>query len=325
VLQSTSPPPRVSARAGVLYGVAAYVWWGLVPLYFKLVKDVRPIDVLAHRVVWSVLFLIVLVFAQRQWDDVRRCFRSPQLLFVLAGSTTALAINWLTFIYAVAHGYVLEASLGYFITPLLNVLSGMIFLKERLRAGQAIGLALATAAVVNMTLFAGALPWIAVVLAISFSTYGLLRKTMPVGPLVGTMVETTLLLPLGTAFVAAQFARDVAAGAVHLRIYGPLLCAGLVTAIPLLWFAAASRRLRLATLGFLQYIGPTGQFLLAVFAFAEPLRPYRLISFAMIWLALAIYSWDSWLAYDGVGASSMAQPPPAVIPIPIKAEGGCAT
>jgi chloramphenicol-sensitive protein RarD len=203
---------------------------------------------------------------------------------------------------------VLEASLGYFITPLLNVLSGMIFLKERLRAGQAIALALATAAVVNMTLFAGALPWIAVVLAVSFSTYGLLRKTMPVGPLVGTTVETTLLLPLGTAFVATQLARDLAAGAVHARLYVPLLCSGVVTAVPLLWFAAASRTLRLATLGFLQYICPTGQFLLAVFAFGEPLRRFQLISFAIIWVALAIYSWDSWRAYRRDAALDPPQP-----------------
>jgi chloramphenicol-sensitive protein RarD len=240
---------------------------------------------------------MILVLAQRKLDEVKRCFRSRKTLLVLTGSTIALAINWLTFIFAVSRGYVLQASLGYFITPLMNVMMGMALFKERLRPWQAISFLIAAAGVLNITIRAGEFPWIAVLVALSFSTYGLLRKTMPIGALVGTTVETTLLLPLALIVMALQIRFDVTRHSFDGRTYAILLCAGIVTAVPLLAFVAAARRLRLATLGILQYLAPTGQFLLAVFAFGEPFKRYQLVSFLLIWIALAMYTVDSLIGY----------------------------
>jgi chloramphenicol-sensitive protein RarD len=303
--------PQRPARAGLAFGVAAYLAWGFVPAYFKLLKHVPPLQVLGHRVVWSVVFLAVLLVAQRRGREVAACVRDRRVLGVLAASTAMIAVNWYVFIWAVEADRVMEASLGYFMNPLVNVLLGMAFLQERLRRGQAAGLALAAAGVAVLAAWVGAVPWVSLVLAVSFGVYGLLRKVARVGPLVGLSIETALLFPIALAVMAGGWGAH-AGGAAHpapaavwgVRTYVLLGLAGVVTAVPLLWFAAAARRLRLATLGFLQYVAPTCQFLLAVFAYGEPFTRAHAVSFGLIWAALAVYSVDSLRAYRQAAQTS---------------------
>jgi len=281
-------------RAGVCFGVAAYLWWGLCAIYFKAVASVPALQVLAHRVVWSVILLAGLVLLQHRWERVRAAIRTRRVFLRLCITTALIANNWGIFIWAVAHGELLQASLGYFINPLINVLLGVVFLRERLRRGQLISVALACVGVGWMVARYGQVPWIALILAVSFGFYGLLRKTTPVDAIEGLAIETGLLTPLAVAFLLWQAARGqgaFAAGSWRMDVL--LVSAGVVTAVPLIWFAAAARRLRYATLGFIQYIAPTGQFLLAVLAFGEPFTRDHLITFGLIWIALAIYSLDA--------------------------------
>jgi chloramphenicol-sensitive protein RarD len=286
--------PARHTRAGVAYGVATYLSWGLVPLYFKLIAHVPPLYVLAHRVVWSVLFVAIILTAQRRWDEVRSAARSRTMLLTLLASSALIAGNWLSFIYAISSDRVLQASLGYFMNPLVVVLLAMVFLRERLRPWQAAALALATAGVLVLAVAQGVVPWLSLTMAVTFAFYGLLRKIAPVSPLVGLAIETALLFPLGAALVGWQFRTDpstLAGGTLAL-----LMLAGVVTAVPLLWFATAARRLRLATIGFLQYIAPSCQFLLAVFLFDERFTTVHAVSFGCIWAALVLYSVDSVMA-----------------------------
>ncbi len=303
-----------TARAGLAYGLAAYLAWGFVPAYFKLLAHVPPLVVLCHRVVWSVLFLAALIAVQRRGAEVWACARRRPVILALLASTVFIAINWYVFIWAVSNGRVLQASLGYYINPLVNVMLGIVFLRERLRRWQVAGLTLAAAGVVVMASFQGQWPWVSLALAFSFGLYALVRKTAAVGPLVGLTIETTLLLPVAAVVLAGPklgwfapvganaggngAATAGAAGvAWDTRTYLLLALAGVVTAIPLLWFAAAARRLRLSTLGVLQYLSPTCQFLLAVFAYGEAFRWWHGLSFGLIWGALAIYTADSIRAY----------------------------
>jgi chloramphenicol-sensitive protein RarD len=256
-------------RIGFLNAVAAYGSWGLIPIYFKIIAHVPPIVVLAHRVVWSVAFLAIVISVQGLWGQVIAAGRSRRLLGLMLLSAVMLAINWLTFIYAVSHNRVLDSSLGYFMNPLVTVLLGIVFLKERLRAWQGVALGLATIGVSFLAVHVGQFPWIALSLATSFGFYGLLRKTSAVGSLLGLMWETILLLPL----------------AIPLAMW---------TSVPLLCFAAGAKRLRLSTMGFLQYLAPTGQFLLAVYAYGEPFSTVHRVAFGFIWVAIAIYLYDSW-------------------------------
>jgi chloramphenicol-sensitive protein RarD len=271
----SNPPTRHrhDAQAGLAYALAAYLWWGFMPLYFKLVVRVPPVMVLAHRVVWSFLLLGALVTGLSRWDELRSILRHRRTVVLLAASTLLLAANWGTFIYAVETNQVLQASLGYFIVPLVTSALGFGVLKEHLRPWQRVALALAASGVIVLTCVVGHLPWIALVIACSWSGYSLVRKVAIVGPLVGVTIETAMLLPLAAA-------------------------------IPLLFFTAAARRLRLATIGFLQYVTPTGHFLLAVLAFGEPFRATNALGFALIWSALIVYSLDSLRAF---------QSPPALI------------
>jgi chloramphenicol-sensitive protein RarD len=280
-----------SARAGVIYGIAAYGLWGIFPVYFKAVKQVAAPEVLCHRVLWSLAFLLVLMLCRRNWSAVYAALRCRRTLATLCVTTMLIAGNWLVFIWAVAHDRVLEASLGYFINPLVNVLLGLIFLREWLRGWQIFSVVLAATGVGYMTLTAGHFPGLALFLALSFGAYGLLRKTAPVDATVGLTVETALLAPLALAYLGYQmFAGRAVFGAGSLRLDVLLMAAGLITAIPLLWFTEAARRLRLSTLGFLQYLSPTGHFLLAVLAYGEPFTRAYLITFACIWTALVVYS-----------------------------------
>ena len=280
-----------SWRRGLLYGIAAYGSWGFMPVYIKAVRAVPILEVLSHRVFWAFLLLLALCWKQGELATIRAAVRTPRTLALLTGSTVAIAVNWLAYIWAVVHGHVLESSLGYFINPLVNVLFGVAILGERLDRPVRIAFAVAGTGVLWMVLRAGHVPWIALTLATSFGLYGLLRKLAPVGGLAGLTIETGLLSPLAGGFigwVVANGRSGFLAG--DLKTDTLLLLAGPITAVPLLFFAGAARRLPLSTLGLLQYLSPSLQFLLAVFAYREPLDPARLVAFAFIWTALVIFA-----------------------------------
>ena len=288
---ASGPNAHPAARAGLVYGITAYSMWGVFPLYFRAVAAVPPLVILCHRIFWSALFMALVVSVRREWKPIGPVLRDRRNLALLSAGALFIALNWLIFIYSVASHQVLQASLGYFVNPLLSVALGMIFLRERLRGWQWLAVLIAAAAVVNLAVRgSGGFPWIAVSLALSFGFYGLVRKLVDINSLHGLLVESCILMPL--AVVALAFLR---APHVPLATWGILSLSGVITAIPLLFFGAALRRLQLSTIGFLQYIGPTLQFLVAFCVFHEPMDRSKLGSFALCWLAIAVYVADSLL------------------------------
>ncbi len=285
----------ISSKRGIVYAIAAYGSWGVIPLYFKAVASVAPVEVLAHRALWSFIFLAVIVACLRRWTELGRELRSRKLLVMLGLSTLFIAANWLVFIYAVISGQVLEASLGYFINPLVNVVLGVVFLRERLRPWQTVSIVLALTGVLVLAGFVGEVPWIALILALTFGLYGLMRKIIAVDGLVSLTVETLAMTPAALAYLGCLGATRQATGS-SLGLLGLLALSGPVTTIPLLFFGAAARRLRLSTMGILQYLSPTLQFLLAVVVFQEPFSTAQIVSFGCIWAAIAIYTADSFRA-----------------------------
>ena len=282
------------SRVGLIWGLAAYVSWGFVVLYFKAVASVPALEVLAHRIVWSVVILgVLLALRGRLRDNLATAYR-PRALATLLVTTALIAVNWFTFIWAVAHEQALQASLGYYINPLVNVVLGYVFLRERHAPLRWVSVGLATVAVGVLVVQQGTVPVVALVLAFSFGFYGLLRKTMPVDALVGLTVETKLLLPLAIGWLAWRASQgEMVFLSGDARIDLLLVAAGLVTAIPLLCFANAARRLDYATVGLLQYIAPSMQFVIAVKVFGEPLQPAQFTAFVLIWIALALYSYEA--------------------------------
>lgn len=287
-----------SSRNGVYFAASAYLLWGLFPIYFKLVRAAPPAEILAHRIVWSVLFLVGVLMALRQWAWLSKAIRQPKVLGIFAASAVLLALNWLTYIWAVNNDRVVDSSLGYFITPLVSILLGQMFLHERLRTIQWVAVALAAAGVVWLTIDARQLPWIGIVLALTFGSYGLLRKIASLGALEGLALETFILFPFalgyGTFLVQTGESAFVG-GETSLQLL--LLASGPITAIPLLMFAAGARRIKLATLGFLQYIAPSLQFTVGTLLYGESMSPGRLAGFAIIWIALVVYSVESLVAH----------------------------
>jgi chloramphenicol-sensitive protein RarD len=282
-------------QAGVVYATLAFTWWGLFPLYFRIVTTVPAPQILAHRVVWCLVFLAAVLTARGQWGWLRQVLRQPKVLAAFVASALLIGANWLVYIWAVNHGHVIEASLGYFITPLVNVLLGMTLLHERLRRAQWVALTIATVGVLWLTVQAGRPPWIALSLAISFGSYGLLRKIAVLGALEGLTLETLLLTPLALFVLGlatldgnASFPAPDALTNIWMIALGP------ITAVPLLLFAAGARRLSMATLGIVQYLGPSIQFVLGVWVFNEPFTAARSVGFAFIWVALVIYTIDGW-------------------------------
>lgn len=280
-------------KAGVLFSVGAYGIWGLLPLYLKAVASASPTEVLAHRVFWSAVFLLAIVLVRRRYEWLSELRRKSVLLTALA-TTLLLSVNWYVYIWAVSAGRVIDASLGYFINPLVTVVLGVVSLGERLRRVQWLAVAIAAAGVIWLTIYAGQLPWIGLVLASSFAIYGWLRKTARLGALEGLMLETLLLSPVALGMIVfsitAQRSMFIAGGDT-LRFL--LLLGGPITAVPLLLFAAGARRIPLSLVGVLQYIAPSMQLMIGAFVFGEALRPGKLLGFALIWLALAIYSVES--------------------------------
>jgi chloramphenicol-sensitive protein RarD len=284
------------SRRGLAYGIAAYGLWGLIPLYFKAIVHVGPYEVLAQRVFWSCVLLTTIIVLVGRIADLVHVFRQPHVMRSLAVSTTLIGVNWLIYIYAVSSNQVLEASLGYFMTPLVNVLLGCLVLHERLRPLQQLGIAVATCGVVVMMALGGGVPWIALVVAASFALYGLARKTLAVDGLLALAVETLLLLPLAIVYIAYDhLLGGKAVGRFGFETDLLLAASGPITAVPLLCFGAAARRLKLTTLGFLQYLAPTVQLLLAILIFGEPFALAQWASFGCAWLAVAIYTTDSLL------------------------------
>lgn len=284
-------------NVGVLYAIIAFLAWGAMPAYWRLLKAVPSTELLSHRVVWSLLFVACLLAYRRRLPEIIGVCRRPRVLAMLMLSSLLVGANWLIFIWAVNNGHVLESSLGYFINPLMSVLLGAVVLKEHLGRAQRAAVALATFGVVLFASQGDGIPWIALGVALTFSLYGLIRKTVAVDSLLGLSVETVLLTPLALAYLLYLEANGTGAflhqGASIDRL---LVLGGVVTALPLLWFAHAAKRLRLSTLGVLNYITPTGQFALAVFAYDEALTPKRLLAFACIWSGLAIYSTTTWMS-----------------------------
>lgn len=291
---STLPATPPNGRpTGLLAAALSYALWGLFPLYFRQVAAVPPFEIVLHRSVWSLAFVLLILAVQRHWGWVAAVVRQPRTLGIGLLSALLLTTNWLVYVWAVNHGRVMEASLGYFINPLVNVALGVLFLKETLRPAQRGALALATAGVAWLTWTAGVPPWIALALALSFGLYGLLRKTAPLGALEGLALETALLAPLAVPALLWLSLHGGSLATADAPTWGWLLFAGPLTAVPLLLFAHGARRVTMATLGLLQYLAPTIQFGLAVWLFHEPLAPARLAGFALIWAALALYSAES--------------------------------
>lgn len=290
----SASPPALSpdSRAGLLYGISAYSLWGVFPIYFHALAHVPPLIVLCHRILWSTLFIAGVVSVRREWPAVGQLLRQPRHLALLSAGSLLIATNWLIFIYAVGSRQTLQASLGYFINPLVSIALGMIFLRERLRPWQWLAVAIAATGVAHLAWRGTGLPWIAVSLAISFGLYGLVRKKLDINSLHGLLVETALLLPVAALLLIALPASRVSGAT-----WGLLSASGLITAVPLLCFGAAVRRLKLATVGFLQYIGPTLQFLIAISLFHEPMDPAKLISFMLCWVAIAVYLADTLLSH----------------------------
>ena len=287
-----------TALSGVFFAASAFLIWGLSPVYWKAMWAVGPLEIVMHRVVWSFAFLMVIILVARQWRELWDVLRSGWTLMVLAASALLVALNWLIYIWAVNNGFLLQASLGYYINPLVNVVLGMTFLRERLRPAQMTVVLLAAAGVIYLTVQYGQFPWISLVLAFSFGLYGLIRKVAPVSSLVGLTVETMLMSGPALAylvFLGARHGGSIFRGDLRLDLL--LMSTALMTAVPLLLFTAGARRIRLSTLGLMQYLAPSGMFLLAVLYYREPFTSAQLWTFVMIWTALAIYSADSLKIY----------------------------
>ena len=282
-------------RLGLFYGFACYSAWGVCVVYFKAVKDVAPEEVLAHRMIWALVFLALVLRLQRRWGEVRAVFRDPRTVKMLCMSTVLIATNWYTFIYAVTNDQVKQASLGYYINPLVTIAIGALVLREGMRRVQVICVAMAAVAVVYFTIATHNPPRIALLLAFSFAFYGLIRKTANVAALPGLLIETAFLTPMAIAYLIYQNAQGTLVFSQQSRGMDALLMAGgVITAIPLWWFSNAARRLPLSVIGLLQYIAPSLQFIFAVYYYGERDSVHDWITFGVIWSALALYTWDAW-------------------------------
>ena len=277
-------------NTGILSATLAFLCWGLFPLYFHAIGDVPPLQILANRMVWSLLFLVIVLAVRRQWAWLN-LVRRPRVFGSFVASALLLSINWLIYIWAVNNGHVIEASLGYFINPLVNIMFGSLLLKERLRRAQWMAIGVAALGVAWLTWQAGTVPWVALALAISFGGYGLLRKTAALGALEGLSFETMVLFPLAAGYVIwlTVHGQNAFINTESNATRGLLVAAGPITAIPLLLFAAGARKIPMSVLGLLQYLSPTMQFLLGVWLFHEAFTAARLVGFVLIWLALALY------------------------------------
>jgi chloramphenicol-sensitive protein RarD len=282
---------------GIWNGLAAYVMWGFFPIYWKLLHDVPALQVIGHRIAWSFILLILVILATKQWTAFRAAALERKTIAIYSIAAVLLSINWLIYVWGVNAGFIVETSLGYFINPLISVLLGVLFLRERLRTMQWIPIGIAATGVIYLTVTYGRLPWIALSLAVSFGIYGLVKKLAPLGSLYGLTLETALVFPLALiylTFVGFTGTGSFLRGGALTDIL--LIGTGAVTSIPLLMFASAARQIPLTMIGVLQYVAPTLQFLIGVFLYHEPFDQSRLIGFSMVWLALIIFWVENYLA-----------------------------
>jgi len=292
---------------GILYAIGAYFLWGLFPIYWKLIHNVPALEIIAHRVVWAFIFVILVVTVKKDWLGLKTALKNWRILLTFLATGILLFINWWVYVWAVNAGFIVDASLGYFINPLVNVILGVIFLRERLRLWQWIPVGIATLGVLYLTFSYGALPWIGLTLALSFGTYGLLKKTAPLNSIYGFTLETGFLFLPALAYLmileisgAGAFPHGSALETIL------LILTGVATGLPLLLFGSAARQVSLSTLGFIQYIAPTLQFLIGVLVYGEALTPDRMIGFGLIWLALAIFSTDGFRTHRRNHITSLA-------------------
>ncbi len=282
-----------SELIGVGYGILAYIMWGLLPLYWKMLAKIPAMEILAHRIFWSFVLMVALLLFTDNWHSLTALLRSnnrKNLLFIFI-SSVVISINWFTYIWAVNSELVLETSMGYYINPLVVVLLSMTVFKEKLNPLQWVAIVLASIGVLIMTFQYGRIPWVALTLAVSFALYGLLKKINSVDSMLALSIETSLLMPFALAYILyIQYQGNGALGVVSPAEVLALICTGIATAAPLLFFAKATRRIKFSTVGFLQYIAPTLSFLLGVFVFKEQFTPIHLLSFSFIWAALITYS-----------------------------------
>lgn len=285
--------PNADLRLGLLCGIAAYALWGLFPVYLKALGDTAPSEIVAHRILWSVPFGALILSLRGQWRETLAALKQPKIVLFLALSAVLITMNWLVYVWAVASDRVLQASLGYYVNPLIFIAMGVVVLKEKLNRAQIVAVALAATGVLVLTLGAGVFPWPSFVLAFSFTLYGFVRKTTPVGAMPGLFIETVILSPPALLFLAhLQRQGTLALGHESAALDVLLFLAGPATVIPLVLFALAARRLSLTMLGFLQYIGPTGQFFLGLY-YGEQFTLAHAICFGLIWTALALISIDA--------------------------------
>jgi chloramphenicol-sensitive protein RarD len=283
---------------GVWNGLGAYAMWGFFPIYWKLLHEVPALQVIGHRIGWSFILLIGVILLTRQWTEFRSAALVPKVIGIYAVAGVLLSINWLVYVWGVNSGFIVETSLGYFINPLISVLLGVLFLRERLRTVQWVAVALAAAGVVYLTLTYGRPPWIALSLAFSFGIYGLVKKLAPLGSLYGLTLETALVFPIAVIYL--MFVQSTGTGAFrHQGLLTDMLLigTGAVTSIPLLMFASAARQIPLTMIGILQYIAPTLQFLIGVFLYHELFDQSHLIGFSLVWLALIVFWVENYLAH----------------------------
>lgn len=280
-------------KKGIIFAILAYGMWGLAPLYFKQLNHVPAYEILAHRALWSFVFIAVLLTVFKLWDNVKSVLSKPKNVLLLCCTAALISVNWLTYIWAVNNNHLLDASLGYFINPIINVLLGMIFLAEKLRKLQWVAIVLAAVGVLVQLFTLGYLPWIALILSCSFGLYGLMRKKLHLNALVGLFIETLLMLPIAAIYLtsfADSATADLGNNSLYLTVM--LVSAGIITTLPLLCFNNAAIRLPLSTLGFFQYIGPTIMFILGVVLYGEEINPATLTTFMFIWAALVVFSFD---------------------------------
>jgi len=282
---------------GILYAVLAYGIWGVLPIYWKAVQQVPAPQILSHRILWSFVFLAAIIYVRKDWSAFARAIRVRRTIVIFSLSAALISANWLTYIWAVNAGFIVESSLGYFINPLISVLLGVIFLKEKLRPAQWVPVGMAFVGVLYLTVNYGELPWIALLLATTFSLYGLIKKTAPLSSLHGLSFETGILFLPALFFLIFAESQGIGALGHTGWLTGFLLVfTGVVTALPLLLFAIAARKINLSTLGILQYFAPTLQFLIGVLLYGEPLTGARLVGFVIIWIALVLYSFENFYA-----------------------------
>ncbi|SMF17958.1 EamA family transporter RarD [Desulfovibrio gilichinskyi] len=283
-----------NTRKGLIYAASAFIMWGMLPIYWKTLTGIPPLEILCHRIVWSFLFLTVVISAKKKWMEVITAVRDKKGKYLLIASSSLIGINWYVFIWSINNNHVVEASLGYYINPLVNVLLGFIFMNDKLNKMQGAAIACAFAGVMYSVIDLGKFPYIAITLAISFGLYGLVRKVMKVESLPGLFVETAVLTPIAGGYLLWRvFQGTIGIGKFGMEADILLLGAGVVTSLPLICFAIGARNLKLMTLGMFQYISPTLMLLLGIFMYDEPFNQTRLVTFCFIWIGIAIYIFDS--------------------------------